>query len=175
MIQFFSCFENTLFPVVDMSNFAAVRKGQKSDEPSSSSGAVAGRDAMGRRVWDKDYFKQKFEEEEGSSLQPRGKVAKIVSGPTSSLKERELSSVDLEANLNEKKVLSITASKAEQGGFFCQVCDSHHHDSDAYLAHLNSKTHNRMLGMSMKVEKVPVERIREKLRAMRPDLVKKFG
>ena len=160
-----------------MSNFAAVRKGQQAreEQPSASSGATAGRDAMGRRVWDKDYFKQKFEEEEGTSLQPPGKVAKLVSGPTSSLKERDPSGVDLEANVNEKKVLSITSSKSEQGGFFCKVCDSHHHDSDAYLAHLNSKTHNRMLGMSMKVEKVPVERIREKLRAMRPDLVKKYG
>jgi len=150
-----------------MSNFAAVRKGQepKREESSSTSSGIAGRDAMGRRVWDKDYFKQKFEEEEG---QPPVKIAKLVTGPASSLKERD--TVDIDSHVNDRKILSITTAKSEQGGFFCKVCDSHHHDSDAYLAHLNSKTHNRMLGMSMKVEKVPIERIRAKLRAMRPDL-----
>lgn len=152
-----------------MSNFAAVRKGQESKREESSSSGIAGRDAMGRRVWDKEYFKQKFEEDEGSSsLQPASKIAKLVTGPAGSLKERE--SVDIDAHVNDRKILSITTAKSEQGGFFCKVCDSHHHDSDAYLAHLNSKTHNRMLGMSMKVAKVPLERIREKLRAMRPDL-----
>ena len=159
-----------------MSNFAAVRKGQqpKVDQPSSSSAVasgMAGRDSMGRRVWDKEFFKQKFEEEETNSLQPPSKDAKLVTGAAGSLKSRDPSSIDLERQVNERKILSITTAKSEQGGFYCSTCDSHHHDSDAFLAHMNSKSHNRMLGMSMKVEKVPLERIRAKLQAMRPDLV----
>jgi U4/U6.U5 tri-snRNP component SNU23 len=60
----------------------------------------------------------------------------------------------------------VSSSKSEQGGFYCNTCDVHFHDSDAYLAHINSKAHNRLLGMNMKVESVSVEKVRQKLKRM---------
>ena len=74
---------------------------------------------MGRRVWDKEFFKQKFEEEETNSLQPPSKVAKLVTGAAGSLKSRDPSIIDLEGQVNERKILSITTAKSEQGGFYC--------------------------------------------------------
>merc|ERR1712151_1198630 len=42
-------------------------------------------------------------------------------------------------------------------------------DSSSYLEHVNGRRHNRNLGMNMKVEKIGVERVREKLKAMRKE------
>ena len=37
-------------------------------------------------------------------------------------------------------------------------------DSSSYLDHINGAKHNKMLGMSMKVERVSVDRVKEKLK-----------
>jgi U4/U6.U5 tri-snRNP component SNU23 len=43
------------------------------------------------------------------------------------------------------------------------VCKISFKDSAALLDHYNGKKHNKMLGMSMVVEKVGVDKVREKL------------
>ena len=40
-------------------------------------------------------------------------------------------------------------------------------DSNAWFDHINGKMHNRMLGMSMVVEKVGVDKVREKLAGLK--------
>ena len=100
-------------------------------------------------------------------------MAKLITGEASeSLKQRD-KSLKLDSVINDKKILSITESK--QGGFFCEICDAHFHDSDAYLAHLNSRLHNRMLGMNMQVESVTVDRVREKLKALKMAIPKSLS
>jgi U4/U6.U5 tri-snRNP component SNU23 len=47
------------------------------------------------------------------------------------------------------------------------VCNSSLKDNQAYLDHINGKRHNKMLGVSMKVEKVDVDSVRTKLLNMK--------
>ena len=51
----------------------------------------------------------------------------------------------------------------KHGGFFCEVCRELFKCGSAYLTHLNSASHNRKLGMSLKVEGVGAESVRNKL------------
>merc|ERR1712151_625684 len=56
-----------------------------------------------------------------------------------------------------------------QGGYWCSVCECLLKDSSTYLEHVNGRRHNRNLGMNMKVEKIGVDRIREKLKGLRKE------
>jgi U4/U6.U5 tri-snRNP component SNU23 len=145
-----------------MSDFAAVKKGQQPESNrEQETPGITGKDSMGRRVWDKEYFAKKSQEEG----QPLPKIPKVISTPSESLKARQ-GHVDIDSKVKDRKVVSVSSSKSEQGGFYCNTCDVHFHDSDAYLAHINSKAHNRLLGMNMKVESVSVEKVRQKLKRM---------
>merc|ERR1711977_535560 len=42
-------------------------------------------------------------------------------------------------------------------------------DSATYLDHVNGRRHNRNLGMNMKVEKIGVDRVKEKLQSMKKE------
>lgn len=132
-----------------MSNFVGGKNKREAPSDAPSEG-MAGRDSLGRRVWDKAYFKAKYEGEGG------GKSARIVGPATETLKSRE---VDLEGELNQRRIVTNSSSKAQQGGFYCQACDCLLLDSAGYLDHINGRTHNKVLGMSMNVEEVPVERV----------------
>ena len=40
-----------------------------------------------------------------------------------------------------------------EGSYYCSVCECALRDSANYLAHINGRKHNRMLGMSMRAER----------------------
>lgn len=48
------------------------------------------------------------------------------------------------------------------GAYECKLCDCVLKDSLSWLDHLNGKKHNQMLGMSMKVEKVGLDVVKNK-------------
>ena len=83
----------------------------------------------------------------------------------------------LKSNTNEalKEVQSKIVSRdiltnknqVESSFYFCKVCDCSLQDNQAYLDHINGKRHNKMLGVSMKVEKVDVDNVRSKLLSMK--------
>merc|ERR1712159_453648 len=81
--------------------------------------------------------------------------------------------LNLEKNLGKSQVVTAHTIKPMQGGYWCSVCECLLKDSATYLDHVNGRRHNRNLGMNMKVEKVGVDRIREKLKSLRktPDLI----
>ena len=54
-----------------------------------------------------------------------------------------------------------------QSVFYCKTCKVQLKDSNAWYDHINGKKHNQMLGMSMIVEKVDVERVRAKLAGLK--------
>jgi U4/U6.U5 tri-snRNP component SNU23 len=61
------------------------------------------------------------------------------------------------------------------GVFYCKTCDVSLFDNTAYIEHLNGKKHNKLLGMSLRVEKVDVDKVREKLLSLKrkaPDVKK---
>ena len=47
--------------------------------------------------------------------------------------------------------------------FFCKTCNCSLKDNQAYLDHFNGKRHNQLLGMNMKVEKIGLDKVKEKL------------
>ena len=54
-----------------------------------------------------------------------------------------------------------------QSVFFCKTCKVQLKDSNAWYDHINGKKHNQMLGMSMVVERVSVDRVKEKLAGLK--------
>ena len=64
-------------------------------------------------------------------------------------------------------VVDPNAEKRDQGAFYCELCDCALHDSQAYVEHLNGKYHNRRKGMTMRVERLGIDRIREKLKSLK--------
>jgi U4/U6.U5 tri-snRNP component SNU23 len=53
--------------------------------------------------------------------------------------------------------------KETPSAYYCKICNCSLKDNQAYLDHVNGKRHNLMLGMNMKVEKVGVDKVRERL------------
>merc|ERR1711941_169392 len=129
-------------------------------------------DVMGRKVWDKDYYTEKAKnnimfgpERIGRRKDP---VIPLPSSQRTYLKQRNYE-LDLEKNLGKAQVVTAHTIKPLQGGYWCSVCECLLKDSSTYLEHVNGRRHNRNLGMNMKVEKIGVDRVREKLKAMRKE------
>merc|ERR1711953_1280377 len=72
-------------------------------------------------------------------------------------------------DLGKSKVVTVHTIKPMQGGYWCSVCECLLKDSATYLDHVNGRRHNRNLGMNMKVEKIGVDRIKDKLKAMKKE------
>ena len=71
-----------------------------------------------------------------------GKSDSTGKGPvkqaTELLKQRS-EKINLSAELGKTKVVSKTASLSEQGGFYCETCDTLLKDSIAYMDHINGR------------------------------------
>jgi len=129
-------------------------------------------DAMGRRMWDKDSARERAE-------------ANIMFGPVRIGKRRDLfvplpasqrtylkqrtNNLRLDKDVGKRRLVTLHTIKPMQGGYWCSVCECLLKDSITYSDHVNGRRHNRNLGMNMKVEKVGVDRVREKLKAVRKE------
>merc|ERR1719181_134655 len=77
--------------------------------------------------------------------------------------------LNLDKNLGKSRVVTTHTIKPMQGGYWCSVCECLLKDSATYLEHVNGRRHNRNLGMNMKVEKIGVDRVKDKLKAMKKE------
>merc|ERR1711972_684863 len=93
-------------------------------------------------------------------------VIPLPSSQRTYLKQRTID-LDLEKDLGKSRVVTQHTIKPMQGGYWCSVCECLLKDSATYLDHINGRRHNRNLGMNMKVEKIGVDRVKEKLQAMK--------
>merc|ERR1711916_156512 len=73
--------------------------------------------------------------------------------------------VDLGSKLHTSRVVDSIRSKG--AGYFCEVCDVLCKDSNNYLDHINSKKHQRALGMSMRVERSSVDQVSQRLQMLK--------
>merc|ERR1711971_748849 len=83
-------------------------------------------DAMGRKVWDKDYYSDKAKnnimfgpERIGRRKDP---VIPLPSSQRTFLKQRG-SELNLEKNLGKSAVVTAHTIKPMQGGYWCSVCE----------------------------------------------------
>ena len=138
-----------------------------------------------RRTWDKSYYEKKAKErvEKGDNdeindkttknnqniLKPEFQPAEIgAAGPAGSsrafLKVRD-EGIDLESKVGKVEIIKPNSVEAARGGagYFCEVCACLLKDSVAYLDHINGKRHQRALGFSMRVERVDVDTVKNRL------------
>ncbi|KAL4494127.1 hypothetical protein ABPG72_016083 [Tetrahymena utriculariae] len=83
--------------------------------------------------------------------------------------QRRTEDLGLDKKVGERINVLKESHKSEHGGFYCQLCDTHVWDSNAWLDHINGKKHNRLLGMNNKVEKVGIDQIKAKLESLKKD------
>ena len=137
------------------------------------------------RTWDKSYYEKKAKErvEKGDNdeindkttknnqniLKPEFQPAEIgAAGPAGSsrafLKVRE-EGIDLESKVGKVEIIKPNSVEAARGGagYFCEVCACLLKDSVAYLDHINGKRHQRALGFSMRVQRVDVDTVKNRL------------
>ena len=57
----------------------------------------------------------------------------------------------IDHDVGRKRFVIKDGPKKDQAGFHCPQCDENFLDSDSLLNHLNSRKHNRLLGMNLKV------------------------
>lgn len=121
-------------------------------------------DAYGRKVWNKALYKKESNETERGVNEKKRRLAE--ESIRTHLKERDYQ-LNLEKSIGEQQVIAATAPVAQQGGFWCKVCECLLKDSGSYLDHLNGKKHNRTLGMSMRVRKATKSDVAERLKALK--------
>lgn len=137
-----------------------------------------------RRTWDKSYYEKKAKErsdrgddydvidnntKKNNIIKPEFQPADAnAAGPAGSsrafLKVRD-EEIDLEGKVGRVEIIKPNSVEAARGGagYFCEVCACLLKDSVAYLDHINGKRHQRALGYSMRVERVDVDTVKNRL------------
>lgn len=145
--------------------------------------ATGNRDVQ-RRAWDVAAYERRAAERERAEREAelergRGRKAKqdsmehavacsLPSGqkdgdpfaPTRAWLRRRDHDIDLEAKVGTTEIVG----SVQAAGFACKVCDVVCKDSQRYLAHLNSRAHQKILGMSTRVKRSSVEEVKEAFR-----------
>ena len=70
--------------------------------------------------------------------------------------------VDLTSRLGKTQMIAAGAGISERGGYYCSICDCTLADSQSYLTHINGRRHQRLLGMSMNVEKSTLQQVKDR-------------
>lgn len=132
-------------------------------------------DPLGRKVWDKEYYAKRSairryedgQDPDDDDLEEGGKRKKQRKEPPPPSERRPLEQrkegVQLDVELGKSKIVTTHTPKQQQGGYWCDVCECLIKDSQAYLDHINGKRHNRLLGMSMRVQRVGVDQVKNRL------------
>ncbi|XP_063719445.1 zinc finger matrin-type protein 2-like [Symsagittifera roscoffensis] len=115
-----------------------------------------------RRKWDKDEFEQIARLRAQLANDESGSSRNSSDAPKRAPLEYREYKVDLDSRLGKTQVVTKTTPLAQQGGYYCNVCDCVVKDSINFLDHINGKKHQRNLGMSMKVKKSTVEDVRKR-------------
>lgn len=143
---------------------------EKDSKPTSAPAEKT--DELGRKIWDKEFFANKALQrgDDDLDLSLLGETTKKKEPPPPHLRrplqQRETDFIELEKELGKTKVVTAHTPKQGQGGYYCDTCECLIKDSQAYLDHINGKKHNRLLGMTMRVERVSASRVRGRLQQL---------
>jgi len=81
--------------------------------------------------------------------------------------EGRAGTLNLESQVGKVNIITKDNANTTQSGFYCKHCDCLMKDSNAWLDHINGTKHNKLLGMNMKVERVGVDRVRDRLKGLK--------
>lgn len=124
-----------------------------------------------REGWDVAAFERRAEERERaekdseqegprSKKPPRNRNLDHQDGdpyaPTRAWLRKRRHNIEFERKVGTTEIVS----NAQAGGFYCKVCDITVKDSNRFLSHINSRAHQKQLGMSIRVRRSTVEEIR---------------
>jgi U4/U6.U5 tri-snRNP component SNU23 len=124
-----------------------------------------------RREWDIEAFEKKAKERLDAELALEREREEAVTVPAPIVQraplQRRTEDLKLAKFVGARQVISGADALSGQysGAYFCKVCDCALRDSSNYLAHINGKKHNRMLGMSMRAERSTVGEVKARLEA----------
>lgn len=121
-----------------------------------------------RREWDKESYRKKAIER-----QERLAYKGVVRRDDNEESDRPMLDGRDKTFLNSKfenrqvgrtQKVNPEGSGAEQGGFYCELCDKSYKDDMAFLEHVNSRMHQAKLGVSMHVKKSTSADVRSRLK-----------
>ncbi|CDI84216.1 hypothetical protein EAH_00050030 [Eimeria acervulina] len=130
------------------------------------------------QVWDKNYCEEKAKEkalllgvEHLLHLLPKPRENSKspplpACGYRQQLQQRAFKH-DFEREVSRTKMVTLQTPRMQRGGFWCYICECLCKDSQAYLDPISGRNHNQLLGMGMRVERVPLARVKAKLQAAR--------
>jgi len=133
-----------------------------------------------RRTWDTEEYQRRADErrEEEERLEKEKEDAAAGKKPMGGAivrrdplnKDRSRAGNDLQIDKMVGRTMVVTSNTAlaQQGGFYCSVCDCVVKDSISWLDHINGKKHNRALGMNMRAERATLEQVQERLKTHKP-------
>lgn len=121
-----------------------------------------------REIWDVEAFERRAKERERAEKEAEQekmrsrKAARSAEhqdgdplAPTRAWLRKRDHMVEFESKVGTTEIVS----SAQAGGFHCRVCDVTLKDSNRFLSHINSRAHQKVLGMSMRVRRSTVEEI----------------
>jgi len=130
-----------------------------------------------RREWDKEHFERKAKERLDAELALEDEREQAKTAPAPIVQraplQRRTEDLALTKFVGARQVISGADALSGQyaGAYFCKVCDCTLRDSANYLAHINGRKHNRMLGMSMRAERSTLGEVKARLDAHKQDAV----
>ena len=122
-----------------------------------------------RDTWDVEAFERRAKERERAEKEAEQekmrsrKAARMADhqegdplAPTRAWLQKRDHMIEFESKVGTTEIVS----SAQAGGFHCKVCDVTLKDSNRFLSHLNSRAHQKLLGMSMRVRRSTVDDIK---------------
>lgn len=122
-----------------------------------------------RREWDKEAFEKRAKERLEAELSLEDERERKKTEPRAIVQraplQRRTEDLQLAKYVNTRQVITGAEALAGAGAYYCKVCECALRDSQNYLAHINGRKHNRMLGMSMRAERSTLGEVRARLEA----------
>jgi U4/U6.U5 tri-snRNP component SNU23 len=126
-------------------------------------------DNVDRRSWDLAEYERRAQEKrleaerEAYEAQRASRGTLVVKAP---LQARD-TKLHLDKNVGKQLVVTGSSSRAEQGGFYCEVCECSLKDSLAWLSHINGRKHHAKQGISMLTEQATIDDVRKQLKMIK--------
>ena len=124
-----------------------------------------------RREWDKEAFEARAKARLAAELEAEREEKKTEPGVIVQRAplQRRTEDLQIAKYVGTRQVITGEEALNGAGAYYCKVCECHLRDSANYLAHINGKKHNRMLGMSMRAERSTLGEVRARLEAHKQD------